>query len=173
MINEPWSQPHLLAELVRAPRSITMEADAEVRARIAKVLKLVSLDSFSADLRTRPWFDGVEISGPWRATYVQICGITLDPFETRQEETLLLRCVPPGSPRLPSEEDEAEFDPEAEDPPDLAENGVIDLGHYLVEQLALAIDPFPRKPGAVFEPPEETKPESPFAVLARLKPQGE
>jgi hypothetical protein len=43
------------------------------------------------------------------------------------------------------------------------------VAHYIVEHLALAIDPFPRKPGAEFEftPPAEE--ESPFAVLKKLK----
>jgi len=39
-----------------------------------------------------------------------------------------------------------------------------------LEFLALALDPYPRKPGAVFaEPAPEEPPESPFAKLARLK----
>jgi hypothetical protein len=42
----------------------------------------------------------------------------------------------------------------------------------LVEHLALDLDPFPRKPGAVFEPPPPEGPESPFAVLRVLKPGG-
>jgi hypothetical protein len=38
----------------------------------------------------------------------------------------------------------------------------------------LAIDPYPRAPGVAFELPEteSIKPESPFAVLSRLKREG-
>jgi len=39
---------------------------------------------------------------------------------------------------------------------------------YVVETLALALDPFPRKPGAVFESPAATEAISPFAALADL-----
>jgi uncharacterized metal-binding protein YceD (DUF177 family) len=60
-------------------------------------------------------------------------------------------------------------DPEADDPPDVLEDDVIDVAAYLVEHLALEIDPFPRKPGAEFEPPPEERPTSPFAVLQGLK----
>ena len=45
----------------------------------------------------------------------------------------------------------------------------VDLGAYVVEDLSLAIDPFPRKPGVAFEAPEQTGELSPFAVLAKLK----
>ena len=57
--------------------------------------------------------------------------------------------------------------------PDLVEDGQIDLGQYAVEQLALRLDPFPRKPGAEFVQPEEPGEVSPFAVLKSLKPSGE
>ncbi|MDP2117169.1 MAG: DUF177 domain-containing protein, partial [Brevundimonas sp.] len=53
------------------------------------------------------------------------------------------------------------------------ENGQIDLGQYAVEQLALRLDPFPRKPGAEFVQPPEPVEISPFAVLKRLKPSDE
>ena len=44
------------------------------------------------------------------------------------------------------------------------------LGGYVLEHLALEIDPFPRKPGAVFEPPQTAEIISPFASLRNLKP---
>ena len=50
---------------------------------------------------------------------------------------------------------------------------VIDLGDYVVEHLALEIDPFPRRPGAVFEAPEPLPETSPFAALKALKPRGD
>ncbi|KAF7441445.1 Ubiquinol-cytochrome C chaperone [Pyrenophora tritici-repentis] len=44
-----------------------------------------------------------------------------------------------------------------EEDADLIEDGKIDLGQYAVEQLALSLDPFPRKPGAEFVQPEEPR----------------
>ena len=169
MITEPWSHPLRLAELVRAPRSLSLAPDAPTLKLIARELALPELRSFTAELDIKPWMDGIEIKGRWRADYQQTCGITLEPIEVKQDEAFLLRCVPAGSPAAPTET-EAVVDPDADDPPDVIEDGVVDLGRYLVEQFALAVDPFPRKPGAVFEPPVETRPISPFAVLAQLKP---
>ena len=49
------------------------------------------------------------------------------------------------------------------------EGEVVDVGAYIVEHLALEVDPFPRKPDAVFEQPGGTPIISPFAALAALK----
>jgi hypothetical protein len=58
----------------------------------------------------------------------------------------------------------------AEDTPDEIESPVYDLGTALREELVLAIDPYPRAPGVAFEAPaDEIRPESPFAVLEKLK----
>ena len=42
-----------------------------------------------------------------------------------------------------------------------------------VEQLALRLDPVPRKPGAEFVQPPEPGEISPFAVLKQLRPSGD
>ena len=69
---------------------------------------------------------------------------------------------------LPEGEEEEELDPETlEGPDDIPyADDMIDLGAALAEQLALALNPYPRKPGAQL--PEEYKgePETPFAALA-------
>ena len=61
---------------------------------------------------------------------------------------------------------------DAPDPPDVLASDEIDLVGYLVEHLALEIDPFPRKPGAEFDYKPDVAEESPFAVLKRLKDDG-
>ena len=48
--------------------------------------------------------------------------------------------------------------------------GIVDLGALATEFLILGLDPYPRKPGAVFELPQDVKPDpGPFAALAGLK----
>jgi hypothetical protein len=50
-------------------------------------------------------------------------------------------------------------------------NGIIDLGRLATDALFLAIDPYPRKPGAVFEA-DITAPDPedhPFAALKALQ----
>jgi hypothetical protein len=46
---------------------------------------------------------------------------------------------------------------------------VADLGEALAEQLALALDPYPRAPDAALPPEAEEAPASPFARLAALR----
>ena len=49
-------------------------------------------------------------------------------------------------------------------------DGVVDLGALATEFLILGLDPYPRKPGAVFELPQDVKPDpGPFAALAGLQ----
>ena len=57
------------------------------------------------------------------------------------------------------------------DPPEAIERGMIDLGRVAADALFLGIDPYPRKPAAVFEPivePDDPG-EHPFAALQALK----
>ena len=68
--------------------------------------------------------------------------------------------------------DEAEeSDEEIPDPPEPIENGIIDLGRLATDALYLGVDPYPRKPDAVFEPlVEAADPEDhPFAALKALQ----
>ena len=102
------------------------------------------------------------------------CGVTLEPLEERGGEDVSLKLLPEGSPALPPEGSEIVIDVDGEDPPEAVSGSEVDLGHYLVEALALALDPFPRAPGAVFEPTSVGEITSPFAALKSLvKPDDE
>jgi hypothetical protein len=130
---------------------------------------LEGLEQLAARLTLQPWLDGVEIDGRIEALAIRRCGISLETFDETISEPLTLRIVPAGSPNAPRAEGEAiVIDLDAEDPPDEASGDGVDVTAYVVEALALALDPFPRKPGAVFEAPEPTSTPTPFAVLARL-----
>ncbi|HEX4179788.1 MAG TPA: DUF177 domain-containing protein [Caulobacteraceae bacterium] len=147
-------------------------ADDKTRAAIGEALDLVSLERLEADLTVRGWFDGVVLEGRWSAEIVQICGVELEPFSTVLEGEFSIRIVPQGSIHAPDPDEDLALDLEADDPPDVLDGDVIGLGDYVVEHLALEIDPFPRRPGAVFEPPAPTSETSPFAALKALKPRG-
>ncbi|MEI9965868.1 MAG: DUF177 domain-containing protein [Caulobacteraceae bacterium] len=175
-MSEPteWPEPLRLSAVGRTPIDVTIVPDAARRVRIARDLGLDALDSLEADLKVTPWLDGAAIDGRWRARIEQTCGVSLEPFQTALEGEFTVRVVPADSPNAPKVEGpEIAVDPEAEDPPDVLEDDRIDLGAYVLEHLALEIDPFPRKPGAVFTPPDEPEPPSPFAVLRDLKPRKE
>ena len=55
------------------------------------------------------------------------------------------------------------------DDPEPLIGGIVDLGALATEFLILGLDPYPRKPDAVFEPPQDRHAGSgPFAALAKL-----
>lgn len=141
-----------------------LEPDAAARARIARALDLASLDAFVADIDLAPSPGGWRLAGHVRASLAQTCGITLDPLPLEIDSAFVINLSEAVDPE--SEEIVITLDDES---PDLIEAGQIDLGQYAVEQLALRLDPFPRKPGAEFVQPPEPVEISPFAVLKQLR----
>lgn len=164
-----WSKPVSLAEAIRTA-TYELEADPATRARIAKALDLPSVATLSARLRVRAWLDGAEVTGAFHAEVEQVCGVSLEPFPVELGGDIALQVVPEGSPNASAEEsEELELDPDALDPPDVLEGEMIDLPAYVVEHLALALDPFPRKPGVSFDYESPRADISPFAALKVLK----
>jgi len=170
MITFEFSRPIALDRIGLKEKSYEIEADATERAALAKRLGIPSVDSFKATIRLRLTGGGgvVRLAGHIAAELTQICVVTLEPMASVVEEDFS---------RLYSVEaaDEmAEVVIEVEDDvPDPVEDGQIDMGEAAAEHLALAMDPFPRSPGAAFEAPPEEAPEpevkpSPFAALAGL-----
>ena len=167
-----WSHVVTLAEIGRGLPPVELAADAATRVAIARELGLERLDSLTARVRAKPWLDGAEISGALSADVTQICSLTGEPFEQTLRSDFTVRAVPEGSEAAPRHDSpEIDIDPEADDPPDVLAAERVDLAAYVVEHLALEVDPFPRKPGAVYEPPAEDNSLSPFAALAKLRPE--
>jgi uncharacterized metal-binding protein YceD (DUF177 family) len=163
----PYSEPVRLHQLGSGVKR-TLAPDASTRARIGKALDLASLDAFTAEMELVPSAGGWRLSGRIRASLAQTCGITLEPLPVEIDTPFALTLA--ESVEEDSEEIIITLDDES---PDLIENGQIDLGQYAVEQLALRLDPFPRKPGAEFVQPPEPAEISPFAVLKQLRASDE
>ncbi len=166
-----WVSKIRFSEVSRGAVKRRLEADEAQRAGVARLLGLVSIESLTADVAVRPWMDGAEIEARFEADITQTCSVTAEDFEETAEGEFIMRVLPPGSPNAPQDEgvDEIELDLEGDDPPDVLEGEDIDLAGYVVEHLSLALDPFPRKPGAEFIAPKEDGDLSPFAVLRMLK----
>lgn len=165
-----WTRPVRLAELARGPLRLSLAPDDEQRAEIARRLKVRNLPALTAEVELRPWLDGVELRGRFQARVEQVCSLSLDVFEQDVAGEIEVRAVPGGSPNAPSDEGgEVTLDLDAPDPPDLMEGDALDPAAYVVEHLALELDPFPRKPGAMFEFTPDAEDDSPFAALKRLK----
>ena len=163
----PYSEPVRLHQ-VGAGLTRTLQPDAAARTRIAAALDLASLDAFVAEMALAPSAGGWRLSGRIKASLAQTCGITLEPLPAEIDTPFAITLA-----------EAVEADPEEivitldDESPDLIEDGQIDLGQYAVEQLALVLDPFPRKPGAEFVQPPEPAEISPFAVLKQLRPSDE
>jgi uncharacterized metal-binding protein YceD (DUF177 family) len=172
---DPWRVPLMVAQIPEVGVHRDIEADAPVRAAMAEVGSLREVLSASASLDVMPSGGGrFHVAGRVRARIGQTCVVTLDPIESDIDEPIDLTFAPPEQiPQLSDlVDDAAESDEEIPDPPEPIVNGVIDLGRLATDALLLAIDPYPRKPGAVFEPlVEAADPEDhPFAALKALKP---
>ena len=95
------------------------------------------------------------------ARVVQTCVVSLEDFTATVEERFAVRCVPDGAE---SDDD----DPEALD--EIAYvDGMLDLGEAAAEQLALALDPYPRAPDAVLPDISDDTQGLPFSALASLR----
>jgi hypothetical protein len=164
-----WSVPVALQEVPETGRHLDIAADERARAAIAKLAGLRSLPRLAAVFDvTRRGRDGLRVVGSVSATVGQTCVVTLEPIENEIDEAIDLVFAPaPPSPVEPGEEPAAS---RAADTPEPLSGGIVDLGALATEFLILGIDPYPRKPGAVFAGSSAgddlTKP---FAALAALK----
>jgi hypothetical protein len=171
---DPWSVPVTVAQIPDTGLHRDIEADAATRHAMAEVGGLREILSAHASLDVTPKGGGrVHVAGHVRARIGQTCVVSLDPIENDIDEAIDLIFAPPEQiPELADLVDEAaESDTEIPDPPEPIVNGVIDLGRLATDALFLAIDPYPRRPDAVFEPPVVTNdPEDhPFAALKALQ----
>jgi uncharacterized metal-binding protein YceD (DUF177 family) len=171
---DPWSVPVTVAQVPDTGLHRDIEADTATREAMAAVGGLREILSASASLDVTPSSGGrVHVAGHVRARVGQTCVVSLDPIENDIDETIDLIFAPAEQiPELADLVDEAaEPDAEIPDPPEPIVNGIIDLGRLATDALFLGIDPYPRRPDVVFEPPVvAADPEDhPFAALKALQ----
>jgi uncharacterized metal-binding protein YceD (DUF177 family) len=171
---DPWSVPIAVEQIPDTGLHRDIEADRAARDAMAELAGVREILSASASIDVTPDSGGrFHVTGRVRARVGQTCVVTLDPIENDIDEPIDLIFAPPEQiPALADLVDDAD-DSEAEipDPPEPIENGVINLGRLATDALFLAIDPYPRKPDAVFEPlVAASDPEDhPFAALKALQ----
>lgn len=171
---DPWRVLVNVAQIPDTGLHREIAADEAARKAMADVAELREVISAQAEFDLQPKRDGsYHVTGRVQARIGQTCVVTLEPMESDIDEPVDLTFVPPDQiPEMASLVDEAErSDGDTPDPPEAIENGVIDLGRVATDALYLAVDPYPRKPDAVFEPVVEVvDPEDhPFAALKALK----
>lgn len=173
---DPWRSPVIVAQIPDTGLHRKLEASAAEREVMAKVAGLREILSARADFDVEPKSGGrVQVTGRVQARIGQTCVVTLDPIESEIDEEVDLTFAPEAEARrledLIEEGQDDEELPEVVDPPEAIVNGIIDLGRIATDALFLAIDPYPRKPGVVFEAEVTARdPEDhPFAALKALQ----
>ena len=171
---DPWRVPLVVEKIPDTGLHRDLEADQATRAAVADVGDLREVLSVQASFDVTPMSGGrYHVTGQVRARIGQTCVVTLEEIESDIDEAIDLTFVPPDQiPEMAALVDEAEeSEGDTPDPPEPIENGIIDLGRVATDALYLAVDPYPRKPDAVFEPlVEAPDPEDhPFAALKALQ----
>lgn len=170
MIAPEFSRPQRLDAIGKGEHRVEISADAGERAALARRFGLIAIDRLHATMMVQRDATGVLARGQLEGAVVQACSVTGDPVPAQIAEDFTIRFLPEGT----VEGDEVELSDEECDTV-FYSGGAIDLGEAAAETLALALDPFPRSPGAddalrkagvLGE--EET---GPFAALAKLKKQ--
>ena len=171
-----FSRPLEVGELEHGPISREFTADEAELSALQKRYAVEALRLVSANLTVAPEAEGtVKVTGQVRADLSQICSVSLEPVDETIDEAVSVTYLPPGVEEpemtaeslLESQEDYEPFD------------GIsFDLGELVAQEIAAAIDPYPRKSGVIFgnqgqlgdNEPEER--DNPFAVLEKLKGEG-
>lgn len=175
---DPWRVPVAVAQIPDTGLHRDLEADKATRHAVADVGGLREVLSIHASFDVTPRSGGrFQVEGRVRARVGQTCVVTLEEIESEIDEPIDLIFAPPEQvPQMASLVDEAQEndgsgEAETPDPPEPIENGIIDLGRLATDALYLGVDPYPRKPDAVFEPLVEAPDheDHPFAALKALK----
>lgn len=148
-----------------------ISAKAEERAALAKRFDLLALDRLEAKVTLTPMAGGYyRLVAGFEAELIQSCAITAEPVPAQIAESFSLTYGPvEGSSEIVLDGDAEPVEP--------LDDGMIDIGEAVAQQLSLALDPFPRAPGASLEAAADLSDlspgESPFAALAKLRKPGQ
>ena len=139
-----FSRSLRLDQIGAGDHKLHIVADAAERAALAQRFDLLSLDRLEADYAVRRDAAGVLATGRLTGAVVQACVATGAGVPATIDEPFTLRFLPEPGDDAP---EEVELDAGDCDTM-FYTGGAIDLGEAAAETLALALDPFPRAPGA-------------------------
>jgi hypothetical protein len=168
------SKIYNLNRLGQAGDDVTIDANAEERADLARQAGVLEVPKFAARVTLKKLSPNrFDLAYHLAAEVIQACVVTLEPLVARIEKQFTRELHHASGPRRGAEK-ELVLDPGEDELPEEIESLHYELAGPLVEEFLLAIDPYPRAPGVEFQAPEGLgdKPESPFAVLKGLKSGG-
>lgn len=151
--------------------STTREATAAERTAVATAMELIDCSRLVARYEVKELTPGAAgrflLKGTVDVTVTQTCVVTLEDLERRYSAPLDLEFWPA---EMLAEDADGDIDPLGADREPI-EDGRLDIGRIVYEELVSAVDPFPRRDGATvdWEDKEGAARTHPFAQLARLK----
>jgi len=172
MDTTPFSHPFDLSSLTERWEEKSFDIPEAAREAVAAWLEIDGIDSLTAALRlSRMSGNEYALEGRFKADISQTCIVTLAPLKAHIEGDISrrYRTLPMNKPRrAPAEpEREAAMDEET----DTIRGHMLDLAMPVLEELSLAIDPYPRAAGAEFagQAGVEEEEKTPFAALEKLR----
>jgi uncharacterized metal-binding protein YceD (DUF177 family) len=145
-------------------------ATDEERAAVAKTLDLLACDKLTATYRVRRGAgEGYGVRGKFTADVIQACVVTLAPVYDTITQDFAVE-FHPASALVDDATGATDLDTEIDMEP--IDGTTLTIGRVIFEELAAALNPYPRRPGAEYVAPSDAaaaaKP-NPFAVLEKLK----
>jgi len=164
-----------LSELRDEPARYHIVGTRPEREALAKRFELRALSALEADVTVSRLQGGaaLRVEGRLQADLTQDCVVSLEPVEQHIDDHFRLD-FGQSADVVDAESGELLLSSGVDDPEPMPQ-GTLDIGELVAEHLALAIDPYPRKPGIDLEQvlPKDGSADnpqpSPFAVLAGLK----
>ncbi len=175
----PFSYPVKVGNISANPVTVKVSADDRERQELAEMWQVLEVKSLKAEVYLSRWKkDGVRVKGQVQAEIVQACVVTLEPVVSKIDEEFEQIFVPEGSKLarvVAKDAAEMVLDPDGPDLPEEFAGDSIDIGEAITEFAAMAIDPYPRKPGVEFSDHIESTADAksdrpnPFAALKDWK----
>lgn len=170
MSDFPITKLYELGRLSQAGDEVTISPTTDDLARIAQWAGVQSIEMFTAKIDLQKISPTrFKLNASLEADIVQACVVTLEPLRAHITRSFMRDLLLAQAPQHAVKE--IELTPVDDDGREEIDSLRYDLAVPVLEEFALAIDPYPRAPGVEFEPPadEADSPEHPFAALKSLK----
>lgn len=167
-----WTETISFDEVSENGAHVHLVADEHTRDEMAKAAGLREVTRLEASFDiTRQGGHALRIAGDVSASVGQTCIVTLEPVESEVHESFDLLFSESAPQSIADKDGQATVQFGDADVPEPLQAGTVDIGAVATEFFLLGINPYPRKEGAVFEPPRPPEDPSahPFASLAALK----
>lgn len=142
---------------------VTFEATESEREGLAKLFDIPAVVKLTASFKLTRKGSRVKVRGDVSGVVTRLCVLSLEAFDMDFHEPVAVDFDENAETPRDDESDLEALDPIID--------GQIDVGALAAEFTALSLDPYPKKPGIIFDYSEDDddKPPSPFSALAGIK----